>query len=75
MNYWQNYPKFMVSLLKANYGTAATADNEFAYSWLPKVDRRRTSPGCTSSTTCTAASVKRAGGAEEPAPRASSPSA
>src|SRR5213594_2629812 len=38
MNYWQNYPKFMVSLLKAAYGKAATKDNEFGYSWLPKVD-------------------------------------
>src|SRR5688572_7763746 len=38
MNYWQNYPKFMVSLLKAAYGKAATKENEFGYSWLPKVD-------------------------------------
>jgi formate dehydrogenase-N alpha subunit len=38
MNYWQNTPKFMVSLLKAAYGTAATRANDFGYSWLPKVD-------------------------------------
>ena len=38
MNYWSNYPKFMVSLLKALYGKAATAENDFGYSWLPKVD-------------------------------------
>jgi formate dehydrogenase major subunit len=38
MNYWQNYPKFMVSLLKAAYGKAATKDNDFGYSWLPKID-------------------------------------
>jgi formate dehydrogenase-N alpha subunit len=38
MNYWTNYPKFMVSLLKATFGNAATKDNEFGYSWLPKVD-------------------------------------
>jgi formate dehydrogenase major subunit len=38
MNYWVNYPKFMVSLLKAVYGDAATKENEFGYSWLPKVD-------------------------------------
>jgi formate dehydrogenase major subunit len=38
MNYWSNYPKFMVSLLKATWGAAATKDNEFGYSWLPKVD-------------------------------------
>jgi formate dehydrogenase-N alpha subunit len=38
MNYWVNYPKFMVSLLKAQYGNAATRDNDFGYQWLPKVD-------------------------------------
>jgi formate dehydrogenase major subunit len=38
MNYWVNYPKFMVSLLKAVYGDAATKENDFGYSWLPKVD-------------------------------------
>src|SRR3954471_22395999 len=38
MNYWQNTPKFMVSLLKAMWGDKATADNEFGYSWLPKID-------------------------------------
>src|SRR5437667_3610600 len=38
MNYWQNTPKFMVSLLKAAYGKAATKENAFGYSWLPKVD-------------------------------------
>ena len=38
MNYWQNTPKFMVSLLKAAWGKAAVADNEFGYEWLPKTD-------------------------------------
>jgi formate dehydrogenase major subunit len=38
MNYWQNYDKFMVSLLKAAYGKAATKENDFGYAWLPKVD-------------------------------------
>jgi formate dehydrogenase major subunit len=38
MNYWVNYPKFMVSLLKSIYGNAATKDNDFGYAWLPKVD-------------------------------------
>jgi formate dehydrogenase major subunit len=38
MNYWVNYPKFMVSLLKATFGAAATKDNEYGYGWLPKVD-------------------------------------
>ncbi len=39
MNYWQNYPKFMVSLLKAWYGAAATRENDFAYEYLPKNDK------------------------------------
>ena len=38
MNYWVNYPKFMVSLLLSMWGGAATAENEYGYSWLPKVD-------------------------------------
>jgi formate dehydrogenase major subunit len=38
MNYWQNYPKFMVSLLKAVWGANATKENDFGYAWLPKLD-------------------------------------
>ncbi len=38
MNYYQNYPKFMVSLLKSLYGEAATKENQWGYQWLPKVD-------------------------------------
>src|ERR1700741_2211425 len=38
-NYWSNTPKFAVSLLKAFYGDAATKQNDFAYSYLPKIDR------------------------------------
>jgi len=38
MNYWVNYPKFMVSLLKSAWGKAATADNEYGYAWMPKID-------------------------------------
>jgi formate dehydrogenase major subunit len=38
MNYWSNTPKFMASLLKAMWGNAATPENEFGYSWLPKLD-------------------------------------
>jgi formate dehydrogenase major subunit len=34
--YWVNKPKFFVSLLKAFYGDAATAENEYGYQWLPK---------------------------------------
>lgn len=37
-NWWGNTPKYVVSLLKAWYGDAATKDNEFGYQWLPKVD-------------------------------------
>jgi formate dehydrogenase major subunit len=36
--YWANFSKFIVSLLKAWYGDAATPDNDFAFSWLPRVD-------------------------------------
>ena len=38
MSYWQNYKKFFVSLMKAVYGNAATAENNWAYDWLPKLD-------------------------------------
>jgi formate dehydrogenase major subunit len=34
--FWVNRPKFMVSLLKAFYGDAANAGNEYGYHWLPK---------------------------------------
>lgn len=36
MNYWSNTSKFLVSLLKAYYGRAATRENDFAYHHLPK---------------------------------------
>ncbi len=38
MNFPQNFPKWWVSLMKAWYGDAATADNGWAYDWLPKPD-------------------------------------
>ena len=38
-NYWSNTPKFAVSLLKALYGPAATKDNDWAFNYLPKIDR------------------------------------
>jgi formate dehydrogenase major subunit len=38
-NYWSNTPKFMVSFLKAMYGDAAKKENDFAFNYLPKVDR------------------------------------
>lgn len=34
---WAALPEYMVSLLKAWYGDAATAENEFGYQWLPKL--------------------------------------
>lgn len=38
VSYWQNYKKFMVSFLKAMWGPAATAENNFAFDYLPKLD-------------------------------------
>ncbi len=38
ISYWQNYPKFFTSFQKAMYGAAATAENDYAYDWLPKLD-------------------------------------
>jgi formate dehydrogenase major subunit len=37
-SYYQNTKKFFVSFLKAMYGDAATAENNFGYDWLPKLD-------------------------------------
>jgi formate dehydrogenase major subunit len=39
LSYWQNYPKFHVSLMKAWFGDAATAANDWCFDWLPKLDR------------------------------------
>ena len=38
-NYWGNTPKFAVSYLKAMYGDAATKENDFAFHYMPKIDR------------------------------------
>jgi formate dehydrogenase major subunit len=38
-NYWSNTPKFAVSFLKAMYGDAATKQNDWAFHYLPKIDR------------------------------------
>ncbi len=35
--WWNNMPKYMVSLLKAWYGPAARADNEWGYQFIPKL--------------------------------------
>lgn len=37
-NWWGNYPKYSVSLLKSFFGDKATRENDFGYSWLPKLD-------------------------------------
>ncbi|MBN2238339.1 MAG: formate dehydrogenase-N subunit alpha [Dehalococcoidales bacterium] len=37
-HWWGNARKYIVSLLKAWYGSAATGDNEFCFNYLPKVD-------------------------------------
>ncbi len=35
-NWWSNYPKYIVSLLKAWYGDNATKENDFAFNYIPK---------------------------------------
>jgi len=37
-NWWQNKPKYITSFLKAMFGENATKENDFGYSWLPKLD-------------------------------------
>lgn len=36
-SYWENKPKFFISLLKAWYGEHATAANDYAYDYIPKM--------------------------------------
>jgi formate dehydrogenase major subunit len=38
VNWWSNTPKYMVSYLKSMYGDKATAENQFGYIWMPKLD-------------------------------------
>ena len=38
-NWWGNRQKYMVSLLKAWWGDHATAENDFAYHYIPKRDK------------------------------------
>jgi len=35
---WSDMPTFAISLLKAWYGEAATPENAYRYTWLPKID-------------------------------------
>ncbi len=37
-NWWQHTPKYVVSLLKAWYGNAASQANEFGFHYLPKIE-------------------------------------
>jgi len=39
-NYWSNTPKFAVSMLKSLYGDAAKKENDWAFHYLPKIDRK-----------------------------------
>jgi len=34
---WSNFDCYIISLLKAYYGEAATKDNDFGFTWLPRV--------------------------------------
>jgi formate dehydrogenase-N alpha subunit len=38
MSYWQNYKKFFVSFQKTMWGPQATAENNWAFDYLPKLD-------------------------------------
>ena len=37
--YWSNLRAFVVSLLRAYYGARATAENDYGFSWLPRITR------------------------------------
>lgn len=39
LSYWRHYKKFHVSLMKAWWGDAATAENNWGYDYLPKLDK------------------------------------
>src|SRR5271170_4040243 len=39
LSYWQNTPKFFASFMKAWWGDAATAQNNWAFDYLPKIDK------------------------------------
>jgi formate dehydrogenase major subunit len=38
INWWRNRPKYLVSFLKSMFGEKATKENDFGYSWMPKLD-------------------------------------
>jgi formate dehydrogenase major subunit len=39
-NYWSNTPRFAVSFWKSMFGDAATRENDWAFHYLPKIDRK-----------------------------------
>ena len=38
-SYWGNFPKFAVSYFKAQYGDAATKENDYGYAYHPQITR------------------------------------
>jgi len=38
VNWWKNRPKYVASFLKSTFGDKATKENDFGYSWMPKLD-------------------------------------
>lgn len=38
-NYWANYPKFFISMMKTFFGDHAQKENSWGYDWLPKWDK------------------------------------
>ena len=39
LSYWQHYGAFFVSFMKSWWGDSATAENNWGYDWLPKLDK------------------------------------
>ena len=35
--FWHNFPKYVVSLLRAWYGEHATQDNQWGFQWIPRI--------------------------------------
>ena len=38
VNWWRHRPKYVASFLKSMFGEKATKENDFGYSWMPKLD-------------------------------------
>ena len=38
VNWWKNRPKYVAGFLKSTFGEKATKENDFGYSWMPKLD-------------------------------------